>query len=198
MSISNIKDFWQRLQKGVEVAVAGPTADRLLGVRDGFLRFFQDGLNRPVSVAVVPQTVEEPPLGLLISDDAVVALARQRAIDLEKSLADNYHFYVACESGLHSLEVDGKLRYFVRHWAVVRGLLGEACGSSGSVQLPDRIVEGLDSDQVLFAVPGTRKSGGITSSLTGGTETRRNAVATSTLHAVSTLFYGVMESPYHR
>ncbi len=36
----DLKDFWQRLQKGVEVAVAGHTSDQLLGVRDGFLRFF--------------------------------------------------------------------------------------------------------------------------------------------------------------
>ena len=175
------------------MAVAGQTSDRLLGVRDGFLRFFHEGIDRPVSVAVVPQTAEEPPFGLLISDEAVIGLARQRAMELEKSLADNYHFYVASEGGLHSIEIDGKLRYFVRNWTVVRGLLGEASGSSGSVQLPDRIVDGLDSDQVPFAVPGTRKSGGITSSLTAGLETRRRATATATLHAVSTLFHGRME-----
>src|SRR6185312_12032689 len=50
----DLKDFWQRLQKGVEVAVAGHTSDQLLGVRDGFLRFFHDGLDKTVSVAVVP------------------------------------------------------------------------------------------------------------------------------------------------
>ena len=31
-------------------------------------------------------------------------------------------------------------------------------------------------------------------SLTGGLETRRRTVATSTLNAISTLFYGVLES----
>jgi hypothetical protein len=77
----------------------------------------------------------------------------------------------------------------------VRGPLGEAWGSSGSIQLPERIVAGLDSDQIPFAaVPGTRKSGGMISSLTGGLETRRKAIALSTLHAVSTLFYGVLET----
>lgn len=174
--------------------MAGPSPDKLLGVRDGFLRFFHDGLDRPISVAVVPQAVEEPPLGLLISDEEVLRLTRQRVLDLEQALGDNYHFYVATEGGLHSLEVDGRLRYFVRNWTVVRGLLGEAWGSSGSIQLPDRIVAGLDSDQIPFAVPGTRKSGGMISSLTGRLETRRKAIASSTLHAISTLFYGVLES----
>ncbi|MDP9122656.1 MAG: inosine/xanthosine triphosphatase [Acidobacteriota bacterium] len=192
--ISDLKNFWQRLQTGVEVAVAGPAPDKLLGVRDGLQRFFYDGLGRTVSVAVVPQTIEEPPLGLLISDEEVVRLARQRALDLERQLSDHYHFYVASEGGLHSLEVDGRLCYFVRNWTVVRGLLGEAWGSSGSIQLPDRIVAGLDSEQLPFAVPGTRRSGGMISSLTSGLESRRQAVAASTLHAVSTLFYGVLES----
>ena len=77
---------------------------------------------------------------------------------------------------------------------MVRGPLGEAWGSSGAVQLPERLVAGFDSDQIPFAVPGTRRSGGITSSLTGGLETRRRTIALSTFHALSTLFYGVLES----
>lgn len=191
---SDLKNFWQRLQSGVEVTVAAPTSDKLLGVRDGFLRFFHDGLDRTVSVAVVPQAVAEAPFGLPISDEEVLRLARQRVLALEQALGDSYHFYVATEGGLHSLEVDGRHCYFVRNWTVVRGPLGEAWGSSGSIQLPDRIVAGLDSEQIPFAVPGTRKSGGMISSLTGRLETRRQAVAVSTLHAISTLFYGVLES----
>jgi non-canonical (house-cleaning) NTP pyrophosphatase len=192
--ISDLRSFWQRLQTGVEVAVAaGSSPDKLLGVRDGFLRYFHDGLDRTVSVAVVPQETEEPPLGLLISDEVVIRLTRKRAADLEQALADNYHFYVASEAGLHSIEVDGRLCYFVRYWTVVRGPVGEAWGSSGSIQLPDRLVSGLDSDQIPFAVPGTRKRGGMISSLTGHLETRRQAISASTLHAISTLFYGLID-----
>src|SRR5260370_23617942 len=146
--ISDSRTFWQRLQTGVEVAVAGPSPDKLLGVRDGFLRYFHDGLDRSVSVAVVPQSIEEPPLGLLISDEEVIRLTRQRAIDLEQALADNYHFYVASEAGLHSIEVASKIRYFVRYWTVVRSLIGEAWGSSGSIQLPDRLGHRLARDQL--------------------------------------------------
>lgn len=192
--IPDLKNFWQRLQKGVEVAVAGHTPDKLLGVRDGLLRFFHDGLDRIVSVAVVPQTVEEAPMGLPVSDEEVLQLARRRAMELESALAGTYHFYIATEGGVHSLEVDGKVCHFVRNWTVVRGVLGEAWGSSGSIQLPDRLVAGLDSAQIPFAVPGTRRSGGMISSLTGGLETRRKAIAVSTLHCISTLFYGVLES----
>jgi len=174
--------------------VAGPSADKLLGVRDGFLRYFHDGLDRAVSVAVVPQQVEEAPLGLPVSDEEVIELARKRVLELEQKLANTYHFYVASEGGLHSLDVDGRHYYFVRNWTVVRGLLGEAWGSSGSVQVPERIIAGLDSEQIPLAVPGTRRSGGMISSLTGGLETRRKAVSIATLHAISSLFYGVLES----
>lgn len=174
--------------------MARPTPDTLLGVREGFLRYFKDGLDRQVSVAVVPQPCEESPLGLAVSDDEVIRRVRKKVLAIEEALGTTYHFYVAADGGLDAVEIDAKLRYFVRNWTVVRSRLGEAWGSSGSIQLPDRIVRELDSDQVPFAVPGTRKSGGMISSLTGGLETRRHAVALSTMHALSTLFYGVFDS----
>lgn len=190
----DLKNFWQRLQTGVEVAVAGQTPDKLLGVRDAFLRFFHDGLDRTVSVAVVPQHVDDDPVGLLVTDEEVLRHARRKVLDLEQKLGDNYHFYIATEGGVETLDVDGEHRYLVRNWTVVRSPLGETWGSSGAVQLPDRIVAGLDHAQVPFAVPGTRRSGGMISSLTGGLETRRKTIALSTLHAISTLFYGTLES----
>jgi non-canonical (house-cleaning) NTP pyrophosphatase len=192
---TDIRNFWQKLQSGVEVAVAGNNPETLLGIRDAFLRFFHDGLDRTVSVVVVPQTVEgPPPMGLPVSDEETLQRARACVTDMESRIGgDAYQFYMASEGGIHSLELDGRTRYFVRNWTVVRCLLGEAWGSSGSVQLPDRLIEGLDSAQIPFAVPGTRRSGGMTRSLTGGIETRRKAIATSTLHAISTLFYGVLE-----
>jgi non-canonical (house-cleaning) NTP pyrophosphatase len=197
--INDPKSFWQRLQSGVEVAVAGTSSDSLLGVRDAFIRFFHDGLDRTVSVAVVPQTVgDPPPMGLPFSDEETLHLAQQRVREMEKRLADTYHFYIATEGGLSSIELDGTIRYFVRNWTVVRGVLGEAWGSSGSVQIPERIVTGLDQAQIEFAVPGTRKSGGMLRSLTGGLETRRKAISQSTLLAISSLFYGILESRHHR
>jgi non-canonical (house-cleaning) NTP pyrophosphatase len=194
--ITDTKSFWQRLQSGVEVAVAGTSSDALLGVRDAFIRFFHDGHDRTVSVAVVPQQVgDPPPIGLPFTDEATLRLARQRVRELEERLADTYHFYIATEGGLSSVDLDGKMCYFVRNWTVVRGVLGESWGSSGSVQIPDRIVTGLDQAQIEFAVPGTRKSGGILRSLTGGLETRRKAISQSTLLAISSLFYGILERP---
>lgn len=191
---TDLKNFWQRLQTGVEVAVAGTTSESLLGVRDAILRYFHDGLDRTVSVAVVPQAVADTPMGLPFSDEDTVRLARQRVQELQEKLGDTYHFYIATEAGLHSIEVDGKSLYFIRYWTVIRGTLGEAWGSSGSVQIPDRIVAGLDQTQIPFAVPGTRRSGGIIASLTGGLETRRKAITTATVHALSSFFYGVLES----
>jgi non-canonical (house-cleaning) NTP pyrophosphatase len=194
---TDIRNFWQKLQSGVEVAVAGNNPETLLGIRDAFLRFFHDGLDKTVSVVVVPQTTTEgtPHTGLPVSDEETLQRARACVTDLESRLGDAYQFYMASEGGIHSLEVDGRTCYFVRNWTVVRSPLGEAWGSSGSVQLPDRLIQGLDSAQIPFAVPGTRRSGGMTRSLTGGIETRRKAIATSTLHAISTLFYGILERP---
>ena len=191
---TDLKNFWQRLQTGVEVAVAGTASENLLGVRDAILRYFHDGLDRTVSVAVVPQTVSDTPIGLPFTDEETLRLARQRVAELSDKLGTTYHFYIASESGIHSIDVDGKPLYFIRYWTVIRGTLGEAWGSSGSVQIPDRIVAGLDQTHIPFAVPGTRRSGGIISSLTGGLESRRKAITTATLHALSSLFYGVLES----
>jgi len=123
--INDPKSFWQRLQSGVEVAVAGTSSDSLLGVRDAFIRFFHDGLDRTVSVAVVPQTVgEAPPIGLPFSDEETLKLAQQRVREMEKRLADSYHFYIATEGGLSSIEIDGTMRYFVRSTVTVSAEVG--------------------------------------------------------------------------
>jgi non-canonical (house-cleaning) NTP pyrophosphatase len=138
---------------------------------------------------------DPPPIGLPFTDEETLRLARQRVRELEARLADTYHFYIATEGGLSSIEMDGATRYFVRNWTVVSGVLGETWGASGSVQIPDRIVAGLDQAQIEFAVPGTRKSGGMLRSLTGGLETRRKAISQSTLLAISSLFYGILDRP---
>ncbi|HET9228724.1 MAG TPA: DUF84 family protein [Thermoanaerobaculia bacterium] len=190
----DLRDFWQKLQSGVEIAVAGNNSETLLGVRDAFLRFFQDGMDKVVSVVVVPHEVQPPPIGLPVSDEETLALARGYVMEMAERLGNTYTFYVAAEGGIQALEIDGNMRYFIRNWAVLRSPLGEAWGSSGSVQLPDRVIAGLDSAQIPFAIPGTRRGGGMIRALTGGLETRRKAVATSSLHAISTLFYGVLAS----
>src|SRR5436305_3661034 len=111
---TDLKDFWQRLQTGVEVAVAGPAPDKLLGVRDGLLRYFHDGLDRTVSIAVVPQHVEEPAMGLAISDEDVLGFCCERARQLERSLGQLYNFYIASEAGIHAIELEGRSLYFNR------------------------------------------------------------------------------------
>lgn len=190
---TDTKDFWQKLQSGVEIAVAGNNPETLLGVRDAFLRYFHDGHDKIVSVAVVPQAMETPAIGLPVSDEETLALAKGYVREMEERLGSSYQFYIAAEGGIQEVMVEGSPRYFIRNWAVVHSALGEAWGSSGSVQLPDRLIAGLDSAQIPFAIPGTRRGGGMIRALTGGLETRRKAVSTSTLHALSTLFYGVLE-----
>jgi len=191
----NLSSLRSRLHQGVEVAVAGAASDKLLGVREGFLRYFHDGLDRPVPVVVVPHPEAEAGHGgLVYSDEETLALARQRAHRLRSSLGEAYHFYAGVEGGLHSIEIDSQTHYFVRSWAVLLGVAGEAWGSSGSIEIPGRLIEGLEGRQVPLSIPGTRRSGGMISSLTGRLETRRSAAAQATLHALSTLFYGILES----
>jgi len=189
-----LRDFLGEYQRGIEVCVAGTSADLLLGVREAFRRFFHDALGRPAPVAVVPQETEPDYRGLATSDGAAVELARIAARELEARLPGTYHFYVAHEGCVHPLGSGDATRWFVRAWTAVVGPQGEAVGSSGSIQLPAHLIEGLSHDQLAHAVPGRRRTGGTIASLTGGLETRRSAVAVSTLHAISTLFYGILES----
>ena len=174
--------------------MAGSTPDELLGVRDGFLRYLHDGLDRPVAVVVVPHPDGDVRAGLPVGDEVVVSTTLERARKLQQGLANHYHFFVASAAGFHTLEVEGRIAYFVRSWSVVVGAPGEAWGSSGSLQIPDALVAGLSDGDLPVAVPATRRRGGIISALTGGLETRRQAVAASAFHALSTLMYGLMES----
>jgi non-canonical (house-cleaning) NTP pyrophosphatase len=186
--------FWLRLRSGIEVAVAGSLPDKTLGVRDGFLRYFHDGLLQPVPVAVVPQPDPEDNSPIPASDAETLALARRKAHCLAERLGSTYVFYAASEAGVHTVEEGGETLYFVRNWTVLTGAAGEACGGSGSVQIPSSLIAGLDRAQIPIAIPGTRRRGGMMSSLTGGLETRRSSVAVSTLLAISTLLYGFLES----
>lgn len=126
-------------------------------------------------------------------------LAQRRARELEQQHTDRFGFYAGSEAGLLPFEAGGETRYFVRSWTVLRGLGEEVWGSSGSVQVPDRIISGLDAGELPFAVPGTRRSGGMVSSLTGGVETRRHTTALATFNAIASMMYGRLESrPFRR
>ena len=194
MQSDDLSRFWSRFPTGIEVAVAGAQPDKLFGVRDGFRRYLYEGLDHPLPVAVVAQDDGDEPGGLELTDEATVAQARAKAKRLEQRLGSTYHFYAAAEGGLHAVEAAEGLHYFVRCWVVILGVLGEAWGASGSLEIPGRLLEGLDEGQLSFAVPGTRRSGGMLKSLSGGLESRRSAVTEATMHALSTLFYGVLES----
>jgi non-canonical (house-cleaning) NTP pyrophosphatase len=191
---TDLRAFWDRFQTGIEIAVGSSASHKLLGVRDGFLRYFHEGLHRPIPVVIVPHAEVEIHPCLPISDEEAIAAARRETSDMQRALGDAYHFYVSSEGGLHSVEIDGKTHYFVRNWTVIQAPVGEAWGGSGSIQLPAGIVDGNAPGVAPLTIPGRRRSGGMIASLTGGMETRRSAVATATLHALSTLFYGMLES----
>jgi len=192
--IQSLSDFLGGYQRGIEVAVAGGSADELLGVREAFRRYFHDRLDRPLPVAVVGQESERSLVGIAGSDAEAIAMARRAARDLASRLKSTYQFYVGVEACIEELEEPGGRPFLLRSWTVLLGPPGEAIGSSGSLALPRSMVEGLTSAEVASAFPGTRRSGGMMAQLTGGLESRRSAVGLATLHALSTLFYGILES----
>ncbi|HEX2254081.1 MAG TPA: DUF84 family protein [Thermoanaerobaculia bacterium] len=175
-------------------AVASTSSEKLLGVRDGLLRYFREGLGRSVPVAVVPQPDDGDPLGLPISDAESLALARTKVRAMARRLGDEYHLYVASEGALQAIEIEGTSRWTLRSWSVIVSPVGEAVGGSAAVELPPRLIEGLAEGELAFAVPGTRRAGGLMRSLTGGLEDRRSATAQATANALSTLFFGMLES----
>jgi hypothetical protein len=189
-----LRDFLGEYQRGIEICVGGASPDLLLGVREAFRRYFHDRLDRPVPVAVVPHESAPVYHGLAQSDADAIDAALRAARAVEAALPGTYHFYVATESCLQMVEHAAGVSWFVRVWSAVVGPEGAAWGASGAVQLPGRLVAGLSGEQLHLAVPGTRRAGGTIASLTGGLETRRSAVALATLNALSTLFYGILES----
>jgi len=196
MSMKPTKAFWEKLPSGVELAVASAAADELLGVRDGCLRYFHHGLSMDLPVVVVPHPEDDARRGLHLSDEEAIGAAMRRADQLRRDLREQYHFYVGTEGGVHSLEIAGEIHWFVRAWTVVAWTTGEALGSSGSVEIPRRLMAGAADRPIAATVPGTRRRGGLIGSLTAGVETRRSAVAVATLHALSSLLYEVM-APVH-
>lgn len=166
-------------------------------MREAFRRYFHDGLGRPVPVAVVPQEEERRLRGIASSDADAIEAARSASEALAGRLGDNYQFYVATEAAIQAGEATFSGQYFLRYWTVIQGPPGRACGASGTLELPERLVSGVAPHEVAIALPGTRRSGGLIASLTSGLETRRSAVALATLGALSTLFFGILDSSHH-
>lgn len=195
----NLRDFLAHPARGLEVCVAGTLPDLLFGVRDAFREYFHRGPASPsVPIAVVPQEVPSKAIGLPASDEEALARARQEALALEALLPGVYHFYLAHQPCVSSMVIENRLRYFLRSWTYLVGLGGESCGASGSIELPDAMVDAIETGEAVRAIPGTRRSGGTLAALTGGRETRRTAVAGATLLALSSFFYGILDAPRHR
>jgi non-canonical (house-cleaning) NTP pyrophosphatase len=162
-------------------------------VREGFLRYFRDGKQQALSLTLTPHQGDAGASHLPESDDQIVALARKRALAEQAERGTLDDFVVGTEAGLLSHLCGDEVRHFVRSWTVILGLDDEAWGSSGSIQLPSRLLAGLDSEDIHLAIPGTLRGGGMVSSLSGGQETRQSATALATFHALCSLMYGTSE-----
>ncbi|HVS14465.1 MAG TPA: DUF84 family protein [Thermoanaerobaculia bacterium] len=182
---------------GIDVAVDSGDPEKLLGIRDGMVRFFEEGLHRPLPVRVASVGSGGDGAAIALSDEEMIERAAARARALRLSAAGDAAFAASSETGIHSVQAGGQDLHFVRSWVVVCAADrdgSEAVGGSGSLQLPARLIEGLEVGDLPFAVPGRRRRGGMTSSITGGIETRRRALALATLNAVATLCFGVVET----
>ncbi|MEL7062058.1 MAG: DUF84 family protein [Acidobacteriota bacterium] len=189
----DLRGFWNHVQTRLEVAVASSARlpDKMLGVRDGFRTYFHEGLALPVEVSVSPRLrVDDDPI-LPMTDEEILGLARRRAhAQATTRREEGIDFVVGSESGLVPTSVDDEHRHLVRTWTVVIGPGGhEAWGSGGALQIPQRL---LDDTDALGPIPGTRRGGGMLQALTFGIVTRRTATALSTVHALSSLLYGLV------
>lgn len=173
--------------------MASRDSDQLLGVRDGFRRYLVRGLGRNTSVSVRSGATRGNSSSIWTSAEETLAAASRLAATLREEVADGTAFCVATEEGLATLEVDGSERNFVHCWTVVSSPVGTASGGSGPVEIPERFTQSLDTHGPV-KVPGTRRRGGMLGSLTGGLESRREACAQATFHALSSLFFGVVVS----
>ncbi len=173
--------------------MASSHPEKLLGVRDGFVEFFRPRLPGQVPIILVPQEETSSDSPLALSDQETAAAARNRAKALFETLGREYLFYISSEGGLDTLEFEERPVYFARYWTAIAGPVGETLGASASLQLPQQLIEGLDSDDLPIAVPGSRRSGGMLGSLTGGQDSLRGAVSTATFNALTTLFFGILE-----
>jgi len=190
----NPRRFWHTLQTGIEVAVASSNPQKLLGVRDGFMRFTQQRLPNASAVVVIPQEVALAGPSLPLSDEETTSLVLNQAKNLREKMAGSYLFYVAAEGGLDTVETSERHLFLTRYWAAISCDLGHAVGSSSGLQLPDRIMEGLDQSAGPLSMPGGRRKGGMLGSLTAGATTQRAAVADATFNSLSTLFYGFLDA----
>jgi non-canonical (house-cleaning) NTP pyrophosphatase len=184
------KVFPPQVLRGVEVAVASSRSATLLAVRQAFVRYFHHVLARPVPVAVVPHEVPGTPYGLASSDAEMIERCLARAGELAGRLAEAYQFYVAVEEGLETVPVDGQVRHYVRTWAAIRGLERQACGASGSLEVPARLLEErVEEGGERRMRAGMRRHPGLVSTLSGGLDSRRSAAAIAVFHAVASLFF---------
>ncbi|MEM1180662.1 MAG: DUF84 family protein, partial [Acidobacteriota bacterium] len=141
--ILDAKSFFRRFQSGigVAVAVAPSQPEKVLGIRDGFRRFMHEALDRELPLTL--HTVKLDSCELPVSGQETLELARARAAQASVE-SDSAAFAVGSEGGLSVETVDGDTRYFVMNWTVIRGLDDEAWGSSGGLQLPQRLLDGRD------------------------------------------------------
>ena len=111
--IPGLSEFWSQItsseegSSGVEVAVGSAQSDKLLGVRDGFVRYFGQGMGRPLPVAVHSEPDVEDGTHIPLTDEECLTLAHDRVLELRSRASARYQFWVCSEMGIHSLELDG-------------------------------------------------------------------------------------------
>ncbi len=196
------REFWGRLQHEIDVLVGSRDAEQLLGVRDGFRRYFRLGAGPGPALSVRSGVGVESGAHLWTSAEATLEAAVRQADELWAVASGRASFCVAAEEGVVVIDVEGAPRSFVHTWAAVESAIGRACGGSGPVEIPERFTRsaewaaegGAAAGRPGVQVPGTRRRGGILGSLTSGLESRREAFADATFHALSSLFFGLAEA----
>lgn len=161
-------------------------------MRDGFARLLSERFGFRVALAIHLVPAPELPERIPMAEEELWTLTRDKISAAETDPDESHTFRVCVESGLVYRELFGKFVYLVKTVAIVRGLGGEALGSSSELQLPEILVTDFDSLHTQLPLPGTRRAGGMVHSLTDGLETRRSTAAQATFNALVTLCWGML------
>ena len=210
----DIKGIWHRFQSGLEVTVAvrGHSPEKSLGVRDGFLRYLHDVLEKDPPLTVRLLQLEGRP-ELPMTDSETLDAARD-LVGIARQQEPGTLFIVACEEGLSEISAGrtsadrtsagrtsaghSDIRHVVQSWAVI-DMLGsdedaapiyeQAWGSSGGVQIPDSVLHAAGRPGHPLVFPSTRRGRGMVQAITGNAENRRTTSSQAVFLALCSLLY---------
>ncbi len=182
--------FWEHLQKGIDVIAKASFAFELLGIKDAFKDYFSRIFSSPISLVIVPYDNPEP-VGFMKLENEILLEGRRVIDEMLNNLPEYYDFLVWTSASLKKIEIGDEEHLFLVRWAMVHCPVGYAIGSSGAVEVPKEMLR--DGKERVYASFATLKKGGMFKSLTGGMSSGRDSVKEAVVNAIASIFVPYVE-----